>query len=440
MKILVAAVCLFFGFGFATRAASPETAAVPAKTSANFVAGISPFLDASAKDPVYRGLVRLIVNDLPLGAKFEVYDAYNLKSITRLSIPNSKVFNSPKTRANQFASAIGEIRRFLAQTNARPDGSKADFNGAIRFPQFCDFLAENEEADSPQLLIGSPLYQDAKEPAFSMADGYFPSDGHLRVSREESIFGFNAANVAAGRTRVYWMYFGDPWQSDLHREKVERFWALYLERRGGRLASFSADLATVLSAFSTEAPGAAAASKGWVVDTTQTRPEMIRASRNMQKADWLTGDPASDLQPPPPSQMTGPIKIGIRWKKNIDLDLYATPRPGADTLFFQNTRSPEGYYFMDHRSSPGREYEFIEFESPVDVREVRSSVNFYAGECPGGPRGEVRIEYQDRIYRGAFAIKSSEGNKGRSGSSQSRYWTEIPIQEILGIRDARSGL
>ena len=51
--------------------------------------------------------------------------------------------------------------------------------------------------------------------------------------------------------------------------------------------------------------------------------------------------------------MEGPLKIGIRWKQNIDLDLYAAPRPGAETLFFQHPRSPEGYYFKDHRSSPG---------------------------------------------------------------------------------------
>jgi hypothetical protein len=46
--------------------------------------------------------------------------------------------------------------------------------------------------------------------------------------------------------------------------------------------------------------------------------------------------------PPPPSQMVGPLKIGIRWKENIDLDLYATPRRDAETLFFQHPRSPEG--------------------------------------------------------------------------------------------------
>ncbi len=60
------------------------------------------------KDTVFRGIVRLIVEGLPLNSTLEIYDAYNLKSITRLSVPSAKVFNSPKTRANQFASSIGE--------------------------------------------------------------------------------------------------------------------------------------------------------------------------------------------------------------------------------------------------------------------------------------------------------------------------------------------
>jgi hypothetical protein len=163
---------------------------------------------------------------------------------------------------------------------------------------------------------------------------------------------------------------------------------------------------------------------------------MLRVGRNVQLVDWLTGDAPPETSPPPPSQMVGPLKIGIRWKENIDLDLYAAPRRDAETLFFQHPRSPEGYYFKDHRSSPGREYEFIEFESPVDVRNVRGFVNFYGGSCHGGPRGEVRIEFLNRIYRGTFAIASPQGNQGRSGPSQADYWTQIPVQEILGINEA----
>jgi hypothetical protein len=345
--------------GLFTRAADTEVSAGTINGANVYTVGMSPFLDLSVKDAVYRGLVKLIVEDLPLNSSLEVYDAYNLRSITRLIIPKAKVFISPKTRANQFAVSIGEIKKFLAQENVKPNAPKPGFDGAVRLPQFCDFLAQDhpphdENTNLPLLLIGNPLYQDAREPDFSMVDGYFPSDGHLLANREQSVFGFNSGDGLSQGRIVYWAYFGDPWVSELHREKVTRFWALYAERRGGRLASFSADLSTAMSAFSSQAPGRSAASNGWIADQTQTKPEMLRVSRNIKLVDWLTGDALLETTPPPPSKMVGQLKIGIRWKENIDLDLYATPRRDGETLFFQHPRSPEGYYFKDHRSSPGR--------------------------------------------------------------------------------------
>jgi hypothetical protein len=445
MRAITSVFCVALSLASIARAANsdlPVAAGVPA-AGTDFVVGISPFLESTEKDAVYRSLVRLIVEELPLNSRLEVYDAYNLKSVTCLSSPNAKVFNSPKTRANQFALPIGEIKQFLARENAKPTGPKPGFDGAIRLPQFCDFLAHERSphdgnGNLPLLLIGSPLYQDATEPAFSMVDGYFPSDGHLHASREQSVFGFNPGEDSSQGLQVYWSYFGEPWMSDLHREKVARFWALYIERRGGRLASFSADLATAMSAFSSEAPGRSAASNGWAADPLQAKPEMVRVNRSVPLVDWLTGDALPETSPPPPSQLEGPLKIGIRWKENIDLDLYAAPRRDGETLFFQHPRSPEGYYFKDHRSSPGREYEYIEFESPVNLRDVRAFVNFYNGSCPGGSRGEVRIEFHNRIYRGVFAIASAEGNQGRTGPKQSDYWTRIPVQEIMGISDTAS--
>jgi hypothetical protein len=163
---------------------------------------------------------------------------------------------------------------------------------------------------------------------------------------------------------------------------------------------------------------------------------MLRVGRSVEVTDWLTRDTLADPSPAAPTKMVGPMKIGIRWKHDIDLDLYATPRPDAETLFFEHVRSPEGYYFKDHRSSPGREYEFIEFETPVDVRQVEAMVNFYKGRCPGGPHGEVRIEFEGRIYSGTFAIEAETGNLGRSSASQENYWVRIPVQELLKISGA----
>ena len=411
-------------------AASQGTGGEPAS---RFIIGISPFLDKSVKDEVYRGIIRLVVEDLPLNSALAIYDAYELKTITQLSLPDARAFNSPKTRANQFAPAIRDLKFFLAQEPHRRTNSHSSFAAAIRLPQFLDFLAGTTTTTSnvSVLLIGSPLYQDAKEPAFSMVDGYFPSDGHLQASREKSVYGFSGDSTVAPPLILHWIYFGDPWVNDLHKEKITRFWTLYLERRGAQLAAFIGDLPIALQSF--RQPGTTRATQHWTIDTAQRKIEMWRVSRGVTMTDWLTRDTLPASGQTPPSTMIGPMKIGIRWKERIDLDLYATPRPGAETLFFEHVRSPEGYYNKDHRSSPGREYEFIEFESSVDVREVEAYINFYKGSCPGGARGEVRIEFDGRIYGLPFFIPADQGNLGRSGASQQEYWTPIPIQKALRI-------
>ena len=407
----------------------------PSSKAHSFIIGISPFLENSVKDDVYRGLVRLLVQDLPLNSTVHLYDAFDLRSIAQVTLPDAAVFKSSKTRANQFAPAIRDLQQFLAAEHSKPSVARLDFKGAIRLPQFLDFLSENQfttNAPSTVLLIGSPLYQDAKEPGFSMVDGYFPSDGHLLAARDKSVFGIGDPAAMGEAFSVHWIYFGDPWVSDLYKEKVTRFWTLYVERRGGRLATFCGDFPTALQAFRSSS-GTLAATPRWSIDPQQTRIEMLRVGREVELADWIQRDALLEPAARPPSIIMGPMKIGIRWKENIDLDLYAAARPDAETLFFQHPRSPEGYYYKDHRSSPGREFEFIEFESPVDARQVEAFVNFYKGHCAGGPRGEVRIEFDGKIYSAPFSIAASEGNRGRSGQTQERFWERIPVQDILKL-------
>jgi hypothetical protein len=416
-------------------AAAAEQHAPEAHPSQRFVIGLSPFLNNSVKDDVYRSIVRLLVQDLPLNSSVKLYDAFHLRLITEIAVPNARAFESPKTRANQFAGPIRDLKQFLAEEHPRPASAHLMFDDALALPQFCDFLSENTPVSKARfnlLLLGSPLYQDQKEPGFSMVDGYFPSDGHLQAARDKSIYGITDGESTL-QFAVHWVYFGDPWLSDLHKEKLTRFWTLYLERRGGELVTFCGDLPTATQAFQASGPGRGGFAGHWQVDPEQTKIEMLRIGREVETVDWIRSDSVAGLAQKPPAAMVGPMKIGIRWTDNIDLDLYATPREGAETLFFQHLRSPEGYYYKDHRSSPGREYEFIEFQTPVDIREVSAFVNFYKGSSPGGPRGEVRIEYENKIYSARFAIVASHGNRGRAGDSQEDYWTRVPIQEILKL-------
>ena len=418
---------------FFTQAAAP----IEAPATRQMVIGLSPFLENYVKDEVYRGIVRLVVEELPLGTRLGIYDAYHLRTITHIDIPEVRAFASSKTRANQFSRQIGELKQFLARAHEKPEAKGLTFADAIRLPQWMQFIANNigggsESTPLSVIVFGNPLYMDHREPSFSMVDGYFPSDAHLAATRDKSVYSLESRSNALPDVLVHFGYFGEPWLSELHRDKIARFWSLYLQGQSASLATFTGDIPTVFKAAKNPARSKAPRHQ---LDPSQTKVEMLRISREVDHADWLTRDSITGAITPP-SRTVGPMKIGIRWKARIDLDLYARGRTDAEMLYFEHTRSQEGYYYKDHRSSPDREYEFIEFESPVDVWKAEARINFFEGRVGGdrGPAGEIRIEFDGKIYTGEFAIAASRGNEGRTGARQASYWNEIDIPSILKLR------
>lgn len=406
----------------------------PAPPHVDYVIGLSPFLERSVKDDVYRRIVAFLLEEMPLESSLGLYDAYHLRSISRVEVPGARAFVSSKTRANQFREPVRKLREFLGATHEFAGPTNLPFAGAVRFPQFMDFVGEHlaqSNRAAVVVLLGSPLYLDPKEPGFSMLDGYFPSDGHLAATRDETVYGLKERRGSLEGIVVHFGYFGDPWVSEVHAEKITRFWALYLKGQGGQLGAFCGDLATVFKA--ARGNGAERRAMRAEVDPAQKKIEMLRVTRNIGMADWITRDTLPVARPRPPRTTLGPVKIGIRWQGALDLDLYAKPHRSGETLFFQHTRCPEGYYFKDHRSSPEREFEFIEFETPVDLREVEAMINFYEGFKPGGPRGEVRVEFEGQIFTGAFALAADHGNQGRTGPRQRDHWTRIDIPRLLGL-------
>jgi len=413
----------------------PRTALVETRHQ-QFVVGLSPFLDEQAGEVVYRHLVRFLLEEMPLNASLWIYDAYHLKTVALVEVPNQRAFQSGRTRANQFSSAVQSLRAFLLEPHDRPVVEGLSFNGAIKLPQFMEFVGENlmnTNATVTALVLGSPLYQDDKEPGFSMRNDYFPSDGHLLATRDRTVFGRWENPNGLRPLRVHLGYFGDPWISEIHRRKIGRFWALYLRNQGASLVSLSNDLPTIFQSLAGGAPGSEALFSSTEIDASAAKIEMLRVTREVPITDWITRELPSNHRPPPPSTTVGPMKIGIRWQGAVDLDLYARPDRNGAVLFFDQKEIREGYYYKDHRSSPDREYEFIEFTEPVDLTRVRAGVNFYEGRSQSGITGEVRVEFEGRIYSGEFKIQAEHGNQGRSGSGQEPFWVNIDVPGLMGL-------
>src|SRR3954465_15060856 len=73
---------------------------------ARYVIGLSPFLENSVKDDVYRRIVGFLLEDAPLNSSLWIYDAGNVRTITQIDVPDVRAFRSGKTRANQFKDQI----------------------------------------------------------------------------------------------------------------------------------------------------------------------------------------------------------------------------------------------------------------------------------------------------------------------------------------------
>ena len=124
-----------------------------------------------------------------------------------------------------------------------------------------------------------------------MVDGYFPSDGHLLASREQSVFGLQSREKSLQNVTVHVGWFGDPWVSAVHQEKIARFWTLYLEGQGASLATFCGDLPTLFQAVSAGPRKVADAQRPrFELDRTDKKIEMLRITRDINIADWITRD------------------------------------------------------------------------------------------------------------------------------------------------------
>src|SRR4029434_7218112 len=75
-----------------------------------YVIGLSPFLDRSVKDDIFRQIVGFVLKAMPLGSSLQIYDAYYLQTIATLEIPDVVAFKSEKTRANQLKSQVNQLK------------------------------------------------------------------------------------------------------------------------------------------------------------------------------------------------------------------------------------------------------------------------------------------------------------------------------------------
>ncbi|MGL4438017.1 MAG: hypothetical protein ACRCUE_01985 [Bosea sp. (in: a-proteobacteria)] len=386
------------------------------------------------------------------GDTLGVYNAPERQRLAQINLPTDQVQTNQRLRVKLFGAQLAPIGAFMT---AASTAAATPHPSNIGFPQFLRELGNTVMPTMPGktlevAVIGSAKYDDKREPKFSMLYGHFPTDGHFRVDDTVSPYGTaNRANTLKGAT-IHFCITDKEWIDDLHRQRVQRFWTLYVEQLGGKLATFTNDLALCtqrLLAKNTDG------GERYTVDPRQTKAEMLRIVRGSnrtseaptaappQVATFEQGGRFMDqgvvLSTTPPASSIGRVKIGIRWDcSTCDLDLYARASAAAPFLFYDNQISAEGRHQKDWRNSPDAEkqHEYIDLPRPVDLNNLEVYLHFYEGRSPGGARGVLRIWIEGKVYEQVFVIPATTGNQRgsfRPDLMRGPEWARVDVRQVV---------
>jgi len=408
--------CIRHGVGLGICAAALLSQAVFAR---DFVVALSPFQEpARAMRDVKIALnfaTRLEPSD-----RLRFVDGYHLVSLGEFEIPDKPAYRHPKARLQYNGKTVKRVLDFARSAKIGHAGNnEPSIAGAVKFPQLMRYLADHYGGSDSVgvIVVGSPLYDHPKEPAFSMAKGLVPSDGHLRLTLHDTPYGTKGLPRDLANLAVYFAYASEGfWVNSRQKEAVKRFWALYLNQQGGSLHGFAAGLEDVLAQAGN---GTARTAYRYTLDETQDVVMNVFKTVVLTEAVEVTPTPAprvieeNKTLPQISTTFDAGVEIGITWNcAACDLDLYARPWQDAKILHYKSQNSDQGYFQKDHQESPRatQGFETITFTVPIDLKQLRVAVNFFAGRARSGVDGQIRITSGGQTMTAPFHIAASEGN------------------------------
>lgn len=139
----------------------------PVAFARDLVVAVSPYY---ALDDAKRHSVALLkqLTQLDQGSHVTLIDGYHLSIIGEFIIPDNPAYNNPKARLGLNRDAVAALKRF-ADKSVMPGGAgHPSVPGAVRLPQLLRYAAHHfaQGKRLDVIVLGSPFYDDPKEPAF----------------------------------------------------------------------------------------------------------------------------------------------------------------------------------------------------------------------------------------------------------------------------------
>jgi len=329
-KLLLILSLLISVFGMASHSSARDMAI-----------GLSPYQDADVAERQVKAVLEFLAETLEPGDRCIIFDAYRVQSLGTFAVPDKAVYRQPKAKVQANRQAVAAMIQF-ARAAKRPEGeSEPSIIGAVRLPQALRFIGQDYPVmqDSDVIILGSPIYDDPKDKAFTMRPNHFPGDGHLTKARSETPYGIKGQDSLLTKRRVHLAFPDEEWkQDDHHSYYVERFWTLFIERQGGQLSSFTHDLPSVFLRIKSNAPSAKHA---YTIEPTEKLEMILLPPPTVKKQTSIYERPLSTTPLTPDAlKRVSRIEVGITWEcVGCDLDLYGQNTPGSAPLWFLCTQT-----------------------------------------------------------------------------------------------------
>jgi hypothetical protein len=404
--------------------------------------GLSPYASAEDSKAIRRQVGQFILEAQP-DTTIVVHDAYALTQIASFKIPQLR-FDTPAERAGRMKEPFARLAEWHKQVGGRQVPPPLNGSGALRIPEFLQIVSSQASGEPyAVLLIGNPLNLSVDEPAFSMAGGKVPSDGHLWTNFAGSIYGTADKKERLRGCLVHHCYLREAiWPNQLLKESTQRFWGLFIARQGGALVDFSADMTR---AFATVTQSGLAPAGSYQADASDRVLEMRTVhGRTLPVPEVrrveVVAAPVVTNMPPIPVAPKGRMGIAAWWEADADVDLYVCI-PGQRDLFFKNTANKYGKYFRDIRvaNRPAADqawrdqWEYAELTEKAPVDEIRCWLNLYkVNRNTTQPiTGKVRVQYGDGHFvetRFCFPVMQGNGGADQDRRQSSEYWVPIDLR------------
>ena len=196
--------------------------------------------------------LRQVFLALAPGESLTLDSGFHARRVATIAVPDEERYKRVRRKEKAFSAETARIADYLDTLSAQSDGPGARLN----MPVYLGWLGAgrlDHGAETELLIIGSPLHEEAREPAFSMIgdDGSFliPTDSHIPASLAQSVYGTAGQNDGLKNIRVHWCTAFPGAVTTNVEAALKRFWALYIAAQSGELVTWTSDFGVCLERF-----------------------------------------------------------------------------------------------------------------------------------------------------------------------------------------------